>query len=76
MLVSPPPLLLTVEEAARVLSVGRPKMWQLVMSGAVRSVKIGGSRRVPIAALEAFVERLSGLPGQALTEEEYDGTAR
>jgi excisionase family DNA binding protein len=36
-------LLLTVEEAAERLSVGRPKMWQLVMTGEVLSVKIGAS---------------------------------
>jgi excisionase family DNA binding protein len=52
-------LLLTVEEAASQLSVGRPKMWQLVMCGEVRSLKIGASRRVPVAALEQYVQRLS-----------------
>jgi len=52
-------LLVTVEEAAKRLCVGRPKMWQLVMAGEVLSIKIGASRRVPISALEEYVERLS-----------------
>jgi excisionase family DNA binding protein len=53
-----PKLLLTVEESARLLSVGRPKMWQLVMAGAVASVKIGSSRRIPMTALDAYVQEL------------------
>jgi excisionase family DNA binding protein len=52
-------LLLTVGEAARALSIGRPKMYELIMRGIVLSVKIGASRRIPTAALEAYVEQLS-----------------
>jgi excisionase family DNA binding protein len=52
-------LLLTVEEAAAQLSIGRPKIYQLVMRGDIVSVKIGASRRIPVTALEEFVERLS-----------------
>ena len=61
-----PKLLLTVEEAARQLSIGRPKMWQLVMRGEVLSVKIGASRRIPTTALEAYVERLGAEAQQAI----------
>jgi excisionase family DNA binding protein len=50
-------LLITVNEAAASLSVGRPKMWQLVMSGEVPSIKIGASRRIPVHALEDYVQR-------------------
>jgi excisionase family DNA binding protein len=52
-------LLLTVEEAAQQLSIGRPKMYQLVMQREVLSFKIGASRRIPVTALEAYVTRLS-----------------
>lgn len=55
-----PKLLLTVEEAAQRLSIGRPKMWQLVMRGEVFSVKIGASRRVPTTSLVNYVRRLGG----------------
>ena len=52
-------LLLTVEEAADRLSVGRSSLYNLVMSGEIVSIKLGRSRRVPAAELERFVsERL------------------
>lgn len=52
-------LLLRVEEAADLLGVGRTRVYELIGSGALQSVKIGGSRRVPAAALRAFVTRLT-----------------
>jgi excisionase family DNA binding protein len=50
--------LVRVDEAARWLGLGRTKAWELVYSGALHSVTIGRSRRVPIASLHAFVQRL------------------
>lgn len=50
-------LLLTMTEAARVLSIGRTTMYELVGAGEVEVVHIGGSARVPVAALEEYVER-------------------
>lgn len=52
-------LLVTVAEAAKRLSIGRPKMWELVMRGEVLSFKIGASRRIPVTALDDYVARLS-----------------
>ena len=49
--------LLRVEEAARVLSLGRSKTYQLVLDGQIPSVSIGKSRRVPAAALQRWIER-------------------
>jgi excisionase family DNA binding protein len=43
----PAKLLLTVEEAAQILSVGRTLLYDLVMRGKVGSVKIGNARRIP-----------------------------
>ena len=51
-------LLLKVEEAAIRLGLGRTIVWGLVASGELESVKIGRSRRVPVEALNAYVERL------------------
>jgi len=51
-------LLVTAEEAARVLRLGRSKVYELMRSGELRSVKIGGSRRVSTKALAEFVARL------------------
>jgi excisionase family DNA binding protein len=52
-------LLLSVEEAAEALNLGRAKVWQLVGDGTLPSIKIGRTRRVSRQALLDFVERLS-----------------
>ena len=58
-------LLLTVEEAADRLSIGRTLMYRLVSSGAVRSVTIGRLRRVPAESLEQYVSHLlQGSPAE------------
>ncbi len=56
-------IVLTVEEAADRLGIGRTLMYSLVASGEVESVQIGRLRRIPADALVDFVERLrrSGL---------------
>lgn len=51
-------LLLTPEEAAYALGVGRSTLFELMNSDELGSVKIGRSRRVPVTALDAYVERL------------------
>jgi excisionase family DNA binding protein len=50
--------LLTVEEAAHWLSVGRTTMYALIGAGAIDSVKVGRLRRVPADALTGYVSRL------------------
>lgn len=54
----PSRLMLTVEEAAESLGVGRTTMYALVRSGRVESIRIGRLRRVPADALNAFVVAL------------------
>ncbi|MEV7485028.1 helix-turn-helix domain-containing protein [[Kitasatospora] papulosa] len=44
-------LAVTVEEAARRLSIGRTAMYGLIRDGAVQTVPFGRSRRVPVQAL-------------------------
>jgi excisionase family DNA binding protein len=51
-------VLLTVEEAARRLRVGRTTCFALIRTGALESVLIGGLRRVPVDAPAAYVTRL------------------
>lgn len=53
-----PVLLMSPEAAARVLGVGRTKVYELMRSGALRSVRVGGLRRIPVEALKEFVARL------------------
>lgn len=52
-------VLLTVEEAAQRLRIGRTRMFALVKSGAVESVRIGRLRRVSIDALNAYTATLA-----------------
>ena len=58
-------IVLTVEQAAERLSVGRSTMYGLVSSGAVESVKIGQLRRIPVDALVRYVEALRTEKGRA-----------
>jgi excisionase family DNA binding protein len=51
-------LLLTVEEAAKRLGVGRTLMYTLVKDGEVESVQIGRLRRIPADALFRYLEQL------------------
>jgi excisionase family DNA binding protein len=53
-------LLLTVEQAAATLNLGRTLVYQLLMRGDIESVKVGRSRRIPSDALLAYVSRLRG----------------
>jgi excisionase family DNA binding protein len=50
-----PSLLIRVEEAARLLDLGRTKTYELIATGQLRAVKIGKATRVPRAAVEEFV---------------------
>jgi len=51
-------LLLTPEDAADLLSIGRSKLYELIGDGRLASVRIDASRRVPMSALVDFVESL------------------
>ena len=55
-------LLLTPEEAARLLSVGRTTVYALMKAGDLRPVHIGRSCRISHAELERFVGRLDAPP--------------
>lgn len=50
-------LMVTVEEAAECLGIGRSAVYDLMRLGELGSVKIGRSRRVPVEALHSYVER-------------------
>ena len=51
------PDLLKVDEVAAVLRTGLGKAYMLTRTGALPSVKLGRSLRVPKAALERFLEQ-------------------
>lgn len=52
-------LLFTVEEAATILGIGRSRIFELIRTGQLESLKIGKSRRVTREHMEAFVQRKS-----------------
>ena len=51
-------LLLRVEDAARRLGIARTLMFRLIKDGEVESVRVGRLRRVPVASLGEYVDRL------------------
>ena len=48
----------TVEEAAQVLKISRWKVFDLIRTNQLRSVKIGGLRRIPQVAIDEYIARL------------------
>jgi excisionase family DNA binding protein len=54
----PTPLVLTIEQAAKRLGIGRTLMYALVSSGEIESVSIGRLRRIPIECIAEYVDRL------------------
>jgi excisionase family DNA binding protein len=53
-------ILLTAEEAAEVLGVGKSTVYDLMRMRLLRSVQIGRSRRIPVHACQELVDRLLG----------------
>jgi excisionase family DNA binding protein len=57
-LIGLPVLLVRPEDAAAALGIGRTKVYELMRTGMLRSVKLGGLRRIPATALAEFVAQL------------------
>ncbi|MFC3997969.1 helix-turn-helix domain-containing protein [Nocardiopsis sediminis] len=57
-----------VEEAAKLLGIGRTRAFEQVRLGRLKSVKLGNSRLIPAAALDDFVNLLT-------SESEHDTAA-
>ena len=51
-------MLLTIEQAAAELGIGRTTMYALIRDGLIESVRIGRLRRVRRSDLASYVERL------------------
>ena len=49
--------LLTIDEACQALGIGRTKTYELVMSGALASVKIGSRRLIAVTTIAEYIER-------------------
>lgn len=59
-------LLYTLEECGSLLSLSRSQLYRLVEQGDLETVKIGKSRRVTHAQLDAFVTKLQQSGGFAV----------
>lgn len=51
-------MLLNPKEAAQCLGIGRSKVYELMRAGTLESVRIGTCRRVPMAAVQKYIDRL------------------
>jgi excisionase family DNA binding protein len=56
--------LLKVEDVCRRLSLGRSFVYRLIQMGTLRSVRIGGARRVLLSDLEEFIRGLKDDPDE------------
>ena len=74
--VSSDPLLLTPEEAAEVLRVGRTTIYALMKAGDLRAVHIGRSCRISRAELERYIRQLAPRPQAVRTPTDELGAAR
>ena len=59
------PSLLTVDEAAQVLRIGRNTCYELIRQGQIPSIRLGRLIRVPRFSLESWLAREVGLPEHA-----------
>ncbi len=58
-------LALSVKGTAEALDIGTSKVYQMVASGELPSIRIGGSVRVPVDALKAWVQERSEIATNA-----------
>jgi excisionase family DNA binding protein len=56
-MLEPEKYLLTAEEAARALNIGRTRIYGLIKNNDLQSVKVGRSRRVVASSINTFIER-------------------
>ena len=72
------PLLITIEEAGRLLGVKRSTVYVLVGSGELPRVRIGRCARVPRVAVDAYIEQLleSGRPVKLRLQSALEDDAR
>jgi excisionase family DNA binding protein len=68
-IVAPGKILYRAEEAAAMMSLSRTAVFGLIKSGDLRTVKIGGRRRIPHASIENYVARLAELDDGAVAQE-------
>lgn len=56
----PEPICVRVNQAARMIGVGRTKLYELIAAGEVETVKLGKATRITTASLHDLVRRQRG----------------
>ena len=51
------PLLIQIEDAARILSLSRSTIYEMMDRGELPSVRRGAARRIPVAALHEWIAK-------------------
>ena len=57
---NPAPLCVRVNVAARMMGIGRTKLYELIGNGEVEAIKVGKATLVTTASLNAMIERRRG----------------
>ena len=53
------PLLLTINQVAALLNIGRTKTYEIVRSNKMQSIKVGSRRLIPRDAVEKYIAEVS-----------------
>ena len=56
-------ILLSVEDAAERLDIGRTMLYEPISAGAIHAIHVGRLRKVPVEALREYVDRQRALAG-------------
>jgi len=56
----PEPICVRVNDAARMIGIGRTKLYELIAAGEVETVKLGKSTRITTASLHDLIRPQSG----------------
>lgn len=54
------PICVKVNDAARMIGVGRTKLYELIAAGEIEAIKLGKSTRITTASLQQLVMRQRG----------------
>jgi excisionase family DNA binding protein len=72
----PPSLLVQVPVAARMLGIGRTKVYELVNDGELELVHIGCRALVPVDSVQSFSDRLRARTAEALASDPFGDVLR
>ena len=61
---NPVKLLYEVDEVAGMLSLGRSKLYSYILSGQLRSIKLGRRSLIKSEAIHEFIQQLAQLDGE------------